>query len=613
MIGGWTLLAVGLAWAGPAVRADGLASSGRDDPARAGVDDPALADVLADHWHLVMARNPEWASSLGDRRADGRVSDPSAEASERFFHALAGLERRALAVDPSQLSARDAAWRSMFVEHLAATRATEVCYDALWVLSPRQNPMGELFSTLDLQPLETGRDRSRYLMRIRAAAAALDAHQQALALGRQTGRGASVTAVRRTLEMVEAQLAEPVAAWPIVARLPGEGLDANETQRMIDRVVRTAYRPALEAWARFVRETILPSARSDAAPGLASLPRGDACYAARIRQQTSLPLTAATVHLEGLRATTRVETEFRALGPSTLGTGDLGAMFGRLREDPALRFRDADAIVATAETALARAQAALPRAVGVLPEAACVVREIPKYEAPFTTIAYYRQPDPGGGKPGEYFVNTYAPETRPTFEAEALAFHESVPGHHVQIARAYEQPDVPAFVRFGGSTALVEGWALYAERLADELGLYTSDTARLGMLSFDAWRSSRLVVDTGLHALGWSRDQAIAWFEAHTPLARNNIENEVDRYISWPGQALAYKLGQLTLLRLRGEAEVALGASFDLRGFHDTVLGAGAVGLPQLESRVRAWVQARQAASQPVATHVEGSIPAAGR
>jgi uncharacterized protein (DUF885 family) len=603
--------AVGLALASSVAQAS---PAGRTaDPARAGVEDRALGEVLAAHWRLVMARNPEWASTLGDRRADARVSDPSPEASERFFHALAGLERRALAIDASTLSPSDVTWRELFLEHLATTRATEVCYDALWVISPRQNPMGDLFGTLDLQPLESGRDRQRYLARIRAAAAALDEHQVALDLGRQTGRVASVTAVRRTLEMVEAQLAEPVAAWPIVARLPGEGLDANETQRMIDRVVRDVYRPSLEAWAAYVRSTILPVARSDASPGLASLPRGDACYAARIRQQTSLPLTAATVHLEGLRATTRVEAEFRALGPSTLGTGDLPALFGRLREDPALRFADADAIVATAERALARAQAALPQALGVLPQTPCVVREIPMYEAPFTTIAYYRQPDPAGGKPGEYFVNTYAPQTRPTFEAEALAFHESVPGHHVQIARAYEQPDVPAFVRYAGSTALVEGWALYAERLADELGLYTSDTARLGMLSFDAWRSSRLVVDTGLHALGWSRDQAIAWFAAHTPLARNNIENEVDRYISWPGQALAYKLGQLTLLRLRAQAEATLGDAFDLRGFHDTVLGAGAVGLPQLEARVAAWVEAQRVASPPVANHAEGGIPAAGR
>jgi uncharacterized protein (DUF885 family) len=220
---------------------------------------------------------------------------------------------------------------------------------------------------------------------------------------------------------------------------------------------------------------------------------------------------------------------------------------------------------------------------------------IPAHEAPYTTIAYYRQPHYDGSKPGEYFVNTYKPETRPRFELEALTWHESIPGHHLQIALAQELGAMPAFRKLDGSTAYVEGWALYTERLADEMGLYTSDLDRLGKLSYDAWRGSRLVVDTGLHAMGWSRARAEGFMREHTALTEVNISNEVDRYIGWPGQALAYKVGQLEMFKLRAEAERELGAAFDLKAFHQVVLGAGAVTLPVLDERVRGWIAGAKA------------------
>jgi uncharacterized protein (DUF885 family) len=222
------------------------------------------------------------------------------------------------------------------------------------------------------------------------------------------------------------------------------------------------------------------------------------------------------------------------------------------------------------------------------------VRPIPAHEAPFTTIAYYKQAVPGPqGTPGIYYINTWAPESRPRFEASALAFHESVPGHHLQIAVARELPDLPAFRRYQDATAFVEGWALYTERLADELGLYATDLDRLGMLSFDAWRSARLVVDTGIHHQGWTRAQAEAWMLENTPLAANNIRNEVDRYISTPGQALSYKTGQIEILALRAQAQAALGPAFSLPAFHDHLLSAGALPLPALRARMEAWIAAQ--------------------
>jgi uncharacterized protein (DUF885 family) len=212
------------------------------------------------------------------------------------------------------------------------------------------------------------------------------------------------------------------------------------------------------------------------------------------------------------------------------------------------------------------------------------------YEAPNSTIAYYREPSADGSRPGYYMINTYQPETRPRYEAEALAFHESIPGHHLQIAIAQELSGVPEFRKHVGTTAFVEGWALYTERLADEMGLYSSDVDRIGMLSYDAWRACRLVVDTGLHSMGWSRQQAIDYMTENSVLAENNIANEVDRYLALPGQALAYKLGQLEILRLRDRARDALGSAFDIRSFHDVVLGQGAVGLRTLASVVEAWI-----------------------
>jgi uncharacterized protein (DUF885 family) len=219
------------------------------------------------------------------------------------------------------------------------------------------------------------------------------------------------------------------------------------------------------------------------------------------------------------------------------------------------------------------------------------VVEIPDYEAPFTTIAYYDGPHPDGSKPGEYFINTFQPEVRPRYEQEVLAYHEAIPGHHLQIAIAQERGALPLFRRHDGHTAFVEGWALYTERLAEEMGLYSGDLDRMGMLSYDAWRASRLVVDTGIHALGWPRDRAEKYMLEHTALAAANVVNEVERYISWPGQPLAYKVGQREIFRLRRVAEKTLGDKFDLKRFHDAILENGAVPLPVLRDLVTAWIE----------------------
>ena len=289
-------------------------------------------------------------------------------------------------------------------------------------------------------------------------------------------------------------------------------------------------------------------------PGLCHLPGGEATYRSLARAHTSLDATPDELHRTGLAEIDRIDVELTDLVGRTIGTRTLPDALAALRGDPALHFGTRDEVFAKAVSALERATEAIPGWFGRLPQAPCEVVRMGAHEEEHSTIAYYRHPAEDGSRPGQYYVNTAHPETRPRYEAEVLAYHESIPGHHLQIAIAQELADLPAFRRHLGPTAFFEGWGLYTERLADEMGLYSGDLDRIGVLSFDAWRASRLVVDTGMHAMGWTRQQAIDFMLEHTALAPNNIANEVDRYIVIPGQALAYKTGQLEILRLRAEA-----------------------------------------------------------
>jgi uncharacterized protein (DUF885 family) len=346
--------------------------------------------------------------------------------------------------------------------------------------------------------------------------------------------------------------------------------------------------PAFGRLRAALAEEILPRARPDDAVGLAHLPGGDRYYKASLQAYLSLDTSPDELHRLGLAELERIDAELTDLAGRLFGTRELAGALERLRSDPALRFADRDEVLATAAASTARAEAALDGWFGLRPAGPCEVLAMLPHEEPASPAAKYLPPSPDGSRPGRYYVNLAKPEQRPRFDAEALAFHESVPGHHQQIGVAQELPGLPTFRRFGMVTAYVEGWGLYAERLSDEMGLYSGDLDRIGILSFDAWRASRLVVDTGLHALGWSRQQAIDVLRAHTALAPRDIPVEVDRYIGWPAQATAYKVGQLELLRLRSEAQRRAGSGYEMRRFHDTVLGSGALPLTALSEVVQA-------------------------
>jgi uncharacterized protein (DUF885 family) len=567
-----------------------------DDKAEAakGVEDPRLRDLLFRHWEAYVQREPIWATFIGDHRFDDKLPDRSRAAIEKGREEARQFLYEARAIPADGLSKADQTTISLFVEMMEAQIESEVCETEEWLISAFVNPTNDLNELAELHPVKTVEDAKNLAARYRSAGTFVDQSIANLKRGAEKGEYANIESANRAIKMTEKQLATPISKWPILepAGKPHEGWsDADKAtfKEELTKAAEAEIKPALARWVAFVKNEIVPKGRGDDRPGVAAFPFGKLCYKARIRAHTTLPLTPEELHQKGREEIERINKEMQALGSKLFGTDDLGKILEKLRGDKSLYFKSDKEIEETAQRALDAARARIKDYFGILPKADCIVARIPDYEAPFTTIAYYRQPASDGSRPGKYFINVYQPETRPKYEAEALAFHEAIPGHHLQIAIQQELPELPSFRKHLHATAFVEGWGLYAERLAEEMGLYSSDLDRMGMLSYDAWRASRLVVDTGLHAMKWSREAAKGFMIAHTGLALNNIDNEVDRYIAWPGQALAYKTGQLEIRRLRQESEKELGGAFNLKAFHDAVLGHGAVTLPVLRAQLEAW------------------------
>jgi len=553
---------------------------------------------LADRfWEGYLAAYPTWATVIGDRRFDDRLEDVSQDAIAGRIRWLDGIADAADGLDPEAIDPIEQVTRQMLMDEARGQA------DALrtgmheWTVDPLGGPTVSLLDLVDYQPIRTPADGRALVARWRDIGRYLDQVRAGLREAADDGRTAVVTPVQRQLEVLESLDQTPPDQWKLAAPAGAAHDDWPERdlsafQRDLVETVAEIAIPAFRRYRETLQRDIAPVARSADRPGLVHLPGGADAYRTLIRVHTTLDLSPEEIHATGLQEIERIDTEFVELGRRVLGTRDLDSTLAALRDDPRLRFDTAEEVFETAERSLARAQDAVAGWFGRVPAAACVVVPIPSHSEVHQTIAYYAWPAMDGSRPGRYYINLYAPDTRPRYEAEALAFHEAVPGHHLQIAVAQELPGLPAFQRMLGSTAFAEGWGLYTERLSDEMGLYTSDMDRFGILSFDAWRAGRLVVDTGMHALGWTRREAIDFLKRHSALGENNIANEVDRYIVWPGQALAYKVGQLEIVRLRREAEARLGASFDIKAFHDTVLGAGAVSLPVLRGLVASWLEA---------------------
>ncbi len=556
-----------------------------------------VADLADRYWQLYVESHPVTATAVGDRRYDDRLDDlrrSSAVVLRGRIQALLDEARPvAAAAEAAAPVSDDAITASALVDQALGDLAELDADLTAWGVDPLEGPQVAIFNIESFQAVESTTDGEAMVARWRAMGPFLDQHAANLREALSGGRVAVRTPVANVIEAIDGVLAQPDAAWPLLnpAREPHPDWPAADlTQFRADLAAAVAdlVRPALSRLRCVLADTILPAARSDDRPGLMHVPGGMEAYPNLIRRHTSLDLAPEALHRIGLDEVARINGELEVLGERVLGTADRAEILRRLRGDPALAFRTSEEVVAKAESALARAAAAIPDWFGILPRADCVVVPMGDHEAKHGTIAYYRQPEPQGGRAGQYFINATEPTTRPRYEAEALAYHESIPGHHLQIAIAQEIERLPEFRRHLGVTAFWEGWGLYSERLSDEMGLYSGDLDRIGILSFDSWRACRLVVDTGMHALGWTRQRAIDFMLANTSLAPNNIANEVDRYITWPGQALAYKIGQLELLRLRADVNAALGGSFDIRAFHDAVLENGALGLVSLRRTVEA-------------------------
>jgi uncharacterized protein (DUF885 family) len=404
------------------------------------------------------------------------------------------------------------------------------------------------------------------------------------------------TGVEKTIDEVEGLLGKPLETWALLQPLkrPHSDWKPEEVRAFeegLTRATEKSVSPAFARYLQFLKSEVLPLSRPQQRPGIMHVPGGPESYRRLIRFHTSLDITPDELHETGLREVSRINAEMGGLGEKVFGARDRKETIQRLRSDPSMYFASRDEVFEKAEKALSKAKAAIANWFGRLPEAECEVVRMEEHEEKHSTIAYYRQPAADGSRPGRYYINTSAPETRPRYEAEALAYHESIPGHHLQIAIAQELKGIPAFRKHIGVTAFVEGWGLYSERLSDEMGLYSSDLDRIGVLSYDSWRACRLVVDTGMHAMGWSRQKAIDFMLENSALAENNIVNEVDRYIAWPGQALAYKTGQLEMLRLRNQAEARLGKGFDIKKFHDVLLRNGAIPLESLGQEVDRFIR----------------------
>jgi uncharacterized protein (DUF885 family) len=555
-----------------------------------------LRAVAEQYWEAKLEASPLFASFLGDHRYDDRADDLSAEAEQRLRTCWLELRHRAAAVPGDDLDEPDLVTRDLLVDELDdAVRMTDLRVIEL-ASDQMQGAHADLLITAGQLRAPEPEHARMALSRIRELARMLDQGAERYREGVAAGRTPARINISRSLHQVAGYLDSPIESDPFVNLAGPEGWGGTDAWRAeMSAAVRDVLRPSFARYRDVFATELEPAARADDRPGLCHLADGDELYQALIEHHTGLALTPAELHEIGMEeATKKLPAEFAQVGNRALGTADVGAVFARLLDDPELRYRDGDEILAHAQRCLDAATAAIDDWFGILPQAPCVLTPVPEYLAADVPPAYYMPPAPDGSRPGEYHVNLHEPTERGRPSTASIAFHEAIPGHHLQLAIATERTDLPSFRRMSwGHTAFVEGWALYTERLADEMGLYESDLDRLGMLSSDAWRACRLVVDTGLHAMGWTRQQAIDFMIEHMPVDQDTITVEVDRYIGMPGQALAYKVGQREILRLRDDARTTLGDRFDIKGFHDAVLGAATVSLPVLRRRVGSWVASR--------------------
>lgn len=553
-----------------------------------------LHELFDEDWRWSLEQNPEAATMLGDNRYNDRLTDYSLEAIERRKAHEREMLDRITKIDRSQMTGQDVISYDLFLRDKRLNVKGErfpTEYMPIDQMNGVQITFGQLVSST---PFRNTRDYEAYLVRLSVFSRQIEQLIALMKRGIERKWVPPSLPLRSVPAQIEGQIRENPVQSPFYKpfeQFPRDvgAVDADRLVHSASKTISESVNPALKKLLRFITEEYLPACRKDF--GASSLPDGEAFYQYSIHRHTTTSLTAKEIHEIGKREVARIHKEMEAIVYRVGFKGSFVDFLTFLRADPRFYFSKSDDLVAGYSYIAKRADGKLPEFFAELPRTPYGVKVIPDYEAPAQTTAYYQPCAADGSRAGLYMINTYKLETRPKYEMEALTLHESVPGHHLQIARAQELKGLPDFRRNAGYTAYVEGWGLYAESLGTEMGFYTDPYSKFGQLTYEMWRACRLVVDTGMHAFGWSRQQAIDFMKENTAKAENDIIVEVDRYIVWPGQALAYKMGEMKIKELRSKATRELGERFDVRKFHNAVLDDGPLPLDLLESRINAWIQ----------------------
>jgi len=546
--------------------------------------------LAQEYFEYLLTVWPTWGHLMGNYQHADRFDDVSRGGEDDEIRTRRAFVDRALAIPTVDLSAQDLISREMIAfdgrrnADILDARFEEFAVDPIF------GQQAGLPVRMPKFPIPDGRVAEAMIAKTRGIATNFRDMSDRLLEGLARDRTPAAFACDDTVAQIDRWLAKPVADDPLLNTAEPTGVaDADAWRARLRRVVETDVRPALAQYRDTIRDRIRPRARADEHVGLSWLADGDDAYTRMIRYHTTLERSAREIHDTGLEQIEKLADEYRALGPEVLGTSDLGEIFGRLRDDPALHHVNGPDIVAASKAALARATAAMADWFGIVPKAGCDVEEVQA-----GAIAYYFPPARDGSRGGVFFMNTSDPSGWGRYQIEATSYHEGVPGHHLQLAISTELTSIPEFRKRAFIAAYGEGWGLYSERLANEMGLYSTSLDRMGMLAADSMRACRLVVDTGMHAMGWSRQRATEYMTANSPMRVSQIVPEIDRYAVTPGQALAYMIGRLEIQRLRREAEAALGDRFAIKAFHDTVLGSGLLPLPVLDRVVRDWIDGQR-------------------
>ena len=549
----------------------------------------AVDSLLEKHWEWTLQQSPVFAGELGDRSGDGRLPDASLAAQTQTGEFLKEILREVKLLEGRDLNDTDRLNLTIFKRFLE-DELSELNLNSH--LIPITNRWGfhiyfaELYKTL---PFNNEVDYDSYLGRLKAYSKYTDDHIEVMREGIRRGYVLPAIVLEGYEDTISSHIYDEPTKSPLYTpftKLPDQIAESSRIRITKEgaELIESHVIPSYARFLKFINEEYLPASRNSI--GASALPNGREFYRHRVRKYTTLDVSPEEVHEIGISEVRRIRNEMEAIPEQLEFEGSFAEFLTHLRTDPKFYPKDVESYKKEVAYILKKMDGQLPQLFGKLPRTPYGIKEIPAYIAPKTTAAYYQPPSGDGRIAGFYFINTYNLKSRPLYQLEALSLHEAVPGHHLQLALQQELENMPAFRKYNGFTAFIEGWALYSERLGLETGFYQDPYSDFGRLSYEMWRACRLVVDTGIHYLGWTREQAIEFMSENTALSRHNIVAEVDRYISWPGQALAYKMGELKIRELRTLAEKELGSEFDIRDFHDLVLGSGAVPLTVLEDNI---------------------------